>query len=137
MNNTKILREIILKEVLLTDDSFFSNSFNPEKTAVKFYNKNDENQSPVVCAKAIEIPSIATPKFDDINALTEFSKTLESFSTQDFISMYIENCEEKGLNRDFVKENYVDIWEEILNEIDSKIENLKNLRDKFYSEFLN
>ena len=137
MNNTEILKEIILKEVLLTDNSFFSTSFNPEKTAVKFYNKNDENQSPVVCAKAIEIPSIATPEFDNIDALTQFSKTLESFSEKDFISMYIENCEEKGLDRDFVKQNYVDVWEDILNEIDSKIEKIKNLRDEFYSEFLN
>ena len=137
MNNIKILKEVILKEVLLTDYSFFSTSFNPERTAEKFYNKNDENQTPVVCSKAIQIVSIGTPKFDDIDALTEFSEVLESFSTEDFISMYLENCEEKGLNRDFVEKNYVDVWENILNEIDAKIEKIKNERDEFYSEILN
>lgn len=137
MSNTEILKEIILKEVLLTDYSFFSISFNPERMVTKFFDRKDENQSEVVFSKTIEVVSEPTPKFDDIDALAEFSKTLENFSTQDFISMYIENCEEKGLTRDFVEKNYVDVWENILNEIDAKIEKITNLKNEFYSEILN
>jgi hypothetical protein len=134
MKNLEILKKVILKEVLLTDDFFITNSFSPEYIAEKRYFVNDESQKPVIATKVIHIPSIGKSSNDNVAKLKEMLETLESFSTKDFLSMYREECEKNDLTINFVKENYVDVWEEILNSLEAKIEELQNARNEFYNE---
>ena len=133
MKNLEILKKVILKEVLLTDAFFMTNSFSHEYIAEKRYFKNDEHQRPVIETKVIHIPSIGKLSNDNVGKLKEMFKTLESFSAKDFISMYRENCENEGLEINFVEENYVDAWDEILNSLEAKIEELQNARNEFYA----